>query len=229
MDLMTAMSGPAAFDLGARLAGLGVVTVGAQGGGLGWMLARCVGCGAAMAGADVLFHDGTTPAAGVWLAGHYELPAAVYFLAERGQAEVFLHNSQGQALEEKRLPLSSGRVGPVGTWDQLGGTDSSYAAHRTAGQRVDGLVVTVMPGPGQAPLIAALERLGCEVLSRPCQGVPLLRCDKAGFYLTVRDGLNSRHPTGVDALAAAVDWCLFRARRGRSVPAFGPEKGGRPV
>ena len=31
MDLMTAMSGPAAFDLGARLAGLGVVTVGAQG------------------------------------------------------------------------------------------------------------------------------------------------------------------------------------------------------
>ena len=51
MDLMTAMSGPAAFDLVARLAGLGVVTVGAQGGGLGLMLARCVGCGAAMAGA----------------------------------------------------------------------------------------------------------------------------------------------------------------------------------
>lgn len=221
MDAMTAMSGPAAFALGARLAGLGVVTVGAQGGGLGWMLARCVGCGAAMAGADVLFHDGTTPAAGAWLARHYELPAAAYFLVERGQAEVFLHDGQGRALEEGQLPRSSGRVGPVGTWDQLVGTDGSYASHRVAGRRVDGLVVTVMPGPGQAPLITALERLGCEVLPRPCQGVPLLRCDRAGLRLTVRDGLSSRSPAGADALSAAVGWCLERVRGSRPVPAFG--------
>ena len=96
----------------------------------------------------------------------------------------------------------------------------------TAGQRVDGLVVTVMPGPGQAPLIAALERLGCEVLSRPCQGVPLLRCDKAGFYLTVRDGLNSRHPTGVDALAAAVDWCSISGEKGPIGARFWAGEGG---
>lgn len=221
MDMMTAASGQAAFALGARLAGLGVVTVGAQGGGLGWMLARCVGCGAAMAGADVLFHDGTSPAAGVWLAGHYELPAAAYFLVERGQAEVYLHDGQGRALEEDQLPRSSGRVGPVGTWDQLVGTDGSYASHRVAGRRLDGLVVTVMPGPGQQPLATALERLGCEVLPRPCRGVPLLRCDKAGFRLTVRDGLNGYSPAGTDALSAAVDWCLSRAGEGRAVPAFG--------
>ena len=42
MDLMTAMSGPAAFDLGARLAGLGVVTVGAQGGGCRGMAGRAL-------------------------------------------------------------------------------------------------------------------------------------------------------------------------------------------
>lgn len=229
MDRMTVTSGQAAFALGARLAGLGVVAVGARGEDLGWMLARCVGCGAALAGADVLFHDGSSPAAGAWLASHYELPAAVYFLAQRGQAEVFLHDGQGRALEEGALPQSSGRAGPVGAWDQLVGTDGSYAARRAGGRRADGLVVTVMAGPGQAPLATALEQLGCEVLPRPCQGVPLLRCDPAGFRLTVRDGLNTLSPAGPDALAAAVAWCVARSRRSRAVPAFGPAGEGRRV
>ena len=86
-----------------------------------------------------------------------------------------------------------------------------------------------MAGPGQAPLATALEQLGCEVLPRPCQGVPLLRCDPAGFRLTVRDGLNTLSPAGPDALAAAVAWCVARSRRSRAVPAFGPAGEGRTV
>lgn len=229
MEYMTAMSGQGAFALGAQLAGLGVLAVGAEGGGLAWMLARTVGCGAALHGADVLFHDGSTPAAGAWLARHYELPAALYFQENGGQAALWLHDGQGQVMERRKLAPAAGWAGPAGTWDRLAGTDTSYAAHQAGGRRLDGATVTVMEGQGQKPLILALERLGCEVLSRPRPGVPLLRCDRSGFHLTVQDGLEELRPAGRDGVSAAVDWCLSRMGRGDAIPAFGEGHGGRQV
>ena len=221
MRYMTAADGRAAFELGQRLGGLGVLTIGADEGGLALMLARTVGCGAALAGADVLFHDGTTPAAGVWLAGHYRLPAAAYLLGEGERAALYLHDGEGNALAEEDLPPAVCRVGPAGSWDHLVGTDGSFAAHRTKGARTDGFLVTVLPAPGQKGLISALERMGCEVLSRPRAGVPILRCGQDGFSLTVRDGLDSLCPAGRDGLEAAVAWCLSRSRE-QAKPAFGP-------
>lgn len=222
MRYLTAADGRAAFELGQSLGSLGVLAIGAEGGGLAMTLARTVGCGAALAGADALFHDGTTPAAGAWLAEHYHLPAAVYFLEEGERAALYLHDGRGNALEEDILPPPACRVGPAGSWDRLVGTDGSFAACRTKEAHAPGLLVAVLPAPGQKGLIAALERMGCEVLSRPRPGVPVLGCGRDGFSLTVRDGMGSFCPPGADGVEAAVAWCLTHRER-QARPAFGEE------
>lgn len=231
MDLMTTASGRRALELGSRLGRLGTLAVGAQGTGLGWMLARCAGCGASLSGGEVLFHDGTTPAAGAWLAKRFELPAALFLLEREGCCALCLTDAEGRQLSEEELPPPSDWAGVSGSWDKLAATDSAYAAHMAEGARAQGLAVTVMEGPGQRPLRLALERLGCEVLSRPRPGVPLLRSDELGFSLLVRDGTRTLFPEGHDAVSAAVSWCVGRAAAQRlAVPAFGGEDGdGRQV
>jgi len=224
LEYMRTASGRAAMELGSRLGRLGTLTVGAGQGGLAWMLARCAGCGAALAGADVLFHDGSTPACGAWLARRYRFPAALYFLEAEGGAAAWLCDGRGKPLGEDRLPPCTDWAGVSGSWDRLCGADSAYAAHAVGDSRVLELTVTVMDLPGQKPLRMALERLGCEVLERPRPGVPLLQTDQAGFALTVRDGLLELRPAGRDALSAAVDWCLRRGAKPLSVPAFSPEQ-----
>lgn len=223
MRYMTAADGRAAFELGQRLGRLGVLAIGCDGDGPARVLARTVGCGAALAGADVLFHDGTTPAAGVWVGKRYRLPAAVYLLGDGERAALYLHDGGGVPLAEETLPVPACQVGPVGNWDQLVGTDCSFAARRAADIRTGGLVAAVLPGPGQGSLVETLERMECEVVSRPRAGVPLLRCSRDGFSLTVRDGEKTVTPPGVDGLAAAAAWCLARSR-GEARPAFGPEE-----
>jgi len=213
------------MELGSRLGRLGVLAVGASGKGLGWMLARCAGCGAALSGSDVLFHDGSTPACGAWLARHYRLPASVFFLDEGECAGVYLCNAQGRAILKDSLPPASDWAGSSGTWDKLCGCDDAYAARIVGDRCVEGTPVTVMDLPGQTPLRLALERLGCEVLERPQPGVPLLRADKTGFNLSVRDGLGQFRPAGFDAVAAAVDWCLRRSALPLAQPAFSPDHG----
>lgn len=225
MRYMTTTSGRAAMELGSRLGRLGVVAVGASGRGLGWMLARCAGCGAALSGSDVLFHDGTTPAGGAWLARRYRLPASVFFLDEGGCAGVYLCSAQGRPIPRESLPPATDWAGTSGVWDKLCGIDDAYAAQAVADRSLEDFLVTVMDLPGQAPLRCALERLGCEILERPRPGVPLLRSDETGFTLTVQDGLEQIHPTGGDAVTAAVEWCLRRCARPLARPAFGPDSG----
>jgi len=225
---MTTTSGRAAMELGSRLGRLGVLAVGASGRGLGWMLARCAGCGAALSGSDVLFPDGSTPACGAWLARRYRLSAALFFQDEGECAGVYLCNAQGRAIPKDALPPATDWSGASGTWDKLCGSDDAYAARVVGERRAEGLLVTVMDLPGQAPLRLALERLGCEILQRPRPGVPLLSSDPTGFALTVRDGLSQLRPSGGDAVGAAVDWCVRRAARPLAQPAFGPD-GGRAV
>lgn len=225
MKYMTTTSGQAVMELGARLGRLGRLAVGACGGGLAWMLARCAGCGAALAGADVLFHDGSTPACGAFLARRYHINAA-FFLEEDACASVWLCDEQGRPLTDDRLPPGTDWAGVSGSWDRLCGADSAYAERAVGGRSLAGVAVTVMDLPGQGALRAALERLGCEVLDRPSYGVPLLRSDASGFALTAREGLTQTRPQGDDAVSAAVDWCLSRAARPLSRPAFGENMGG---
>ncbi len=225
MEHMTMSSGRSALELGSRLGRRGVLAVGAGGGNLAWMLARCAGCGASLSGADVLFHDGGNPACGVWLARRYRIPTALYFLETEGRPEVWLCDGAGRALSPESLPPYEDWAGASGTWDRLCGTDDAYAAYTVGGRNLDSLLVAVRDEPDQASLSAALERLGCEVLRRPKPGVPLLRQDRSGFSLTVREDLRELRPQGRDAISAAVDWCLARAAQAHAIPAFGSGEG----
>lgn len=224
MRYMTAADGGAAFELGARLGSEGVFTLGWSGGELGRMLARCAGCGGALAGADVLFHDGSTPAVGAWLGQRYAL-ATLFFLEERGRVSLWLRDGGGKRLEAEQLPSTGRWPGTVGRWNRLPGADESFAAHRAGDRQSTGLVVSVLPGQGQRPLVTALERMGCEVLGRPRLGVPMLSSDRAGFVLTLRAEQEEVRLGGSDAVSAAVEWCALRAAAPQAVPAWNREEG----
>ncbi len=61
------------YELGLRLGALGAVAIGSGGGELARTLARAAGCGAALAGGEVKFHDGGCAGCGAWL-GRYTSP-----------------------------------------------------------------------------------------------------------------------------------------------------------
>lgn len=228
MRYMTAADGAAAFELGARLGSVGTFALGADGGDLSRMLARCAGSGGALAGADVLFHDGTTPACGAWLSRHYDLPASLFFLEEQGRVSLWL-KGKGREAGWERLPPPGRWPGTVGRWDQLVGADESFAAHVVGDRQAPGVMVSVLPAGGQKPLVTALERMGCEVLRRPKLGVPVLSSDRAGFVLTVRAEQEEVRLRGADAVSAAAEWCAHRAGTGWVVSAFRREEGDKRV
>ena len=200
------------YELGLRLGALGQVAIGATGGDLAPALARCVGCGVALAGGEANFHDGSCAACGVWLAGYYAMPAAVFLRQQGGEVSVRVTDGRGNTLS----PKAAEWVGPcTGRWDLLTGADSGWAARRAARRRCDATVAA----EGIPALRLLLERMGCQVLDRPQRGVPLLRTDVDGFRLTVEmDGMTLL-PPGEDALSAAAVWLS----EGRAVPAFGAE------
>ena len=76
------------YELGLRLGGLGTVGIGSGGGAVARMLARLVGCGAALAGGEVKFYDGSCAACGAWLGRYYSLPMSVFVRQEGDRAEV---------------------------------------------------------------------------------------------------------------------------------------------
>lgn len=196
--------GRRAYELGIRLGAAGPVVIGAAGGTLAAALARCVGCGAVLFGADIRRHDGSCAACGVWLADYYGFPSAV-FLRQDG-ADVHVH-----VREPSVIP--AGAAAPcTGDWETISGADSGWAARRAAGH----CPAKAVASEGTPALRLLLERMGCDVLDRPMPGVPLLRSDPEGFDLVVcRDGVSMPLP-GVDALAAAADWLI----RSHAVPAF---------
>ena len=83
------------YELGLSLGRLGTVLIGSGGGSLARALAR-TGCGAALAGGEVKFHDGTCAACGAWLAGYYGVPAALFVRQEGGLVERLLLNGEGK-------------------------------------------------------------------------------------------------------------------------------------
>ncbi len=199
------------YELGLRLGALGTVTIGSGGGALARALARAAGCGAALAGAEVKFHDGGCAGCGAWLGRYYGFAASLFVRQRGGEAALWVLDSRGQPLEP---PAAAGPVAPcTGEWDLLAGADCAWAANRAAGGRRAG--VAAVDGP--AALTLALERLGCTVLTHPRENVPLFRSDEEGFSLSVELGGTVLHPEGEDALAAAANFL----RRSQSVPAFG--------
>lgn len=201
------------FELGLRLGALGTVAIGSGGGSLARALARAAGCGAALAGGEVKFHDGTCAACGAWLAQYYGFHAALFVRQEGGRVELFLTDGQGRRF----TPAEAGGAGPASTgeWDLLAGADCAWAARRAGGYR-GGLGTACASGP--AALTLALERLGYEVSDRPVPGAALFEADREGFSLQVREGGGVFHPGGADALDALADY----AARSRAVPAFRP-------
>ena len=203
------------YELGLRLGGLGTVLIGSGGGPLARMLAWTVGCGAALAGGEVKFHDGGCAACGVWLAGYYEFPAALFIRQEGAEVEWFLLDGQGNPL----TPLEKTGAEPTspGEWDLLAGSEAAWAAHR-AGEYQGELGPACVLGP--AALTLTLERMGYEVTDRPVPGVPLFQADREGFSLRVEIGGNVFHPRGADALEGLADY----ARQPQAVPAFRPDE-----
>lgn len=204
------------YKLGLRLGGLGTVLIGSGGGTLARALARSVGCGAALAGGEVRFHDGTCAACGAWMAKYYGFPASVFVRQEGAEVELFLPDGQ-----EKRFTLAYAQgVEPscTGEWDLLAGADCAWAANRAGDYRGE-LGPACAQGP--AALTLAMERLGYEVSGQPVPGGPLFESDGEGFVLQVTEGGVSRPLPGADALAALADY----AQRLQAVPAFRPEDG----
>jgi len=204
--------GRKAYDIGLSLGTLGPVLIGAGGGTLAAALARSVGCGVALAGAEARFHDGSCEACGVWLAGYYGLSAVVFVRQSGSEVHLSVKDGQGREL----IPTRGNVENPcTGRWDLITGADSGWAARRAEG----GCRTSVVAAEGPPALKLLLERMSCDVLDRPRPGVPLLSSDSEGFRLTVRWNGTVEHPEGQDALAAAAKW-LSRAH---AVPAFGAE------
>lgn len=199
--------GQEAYELGLRLGKLGPVAIGVSGGTLAAALARCVGCGVALAGGEARFHDGSCAACGVWLAEYYSLPSAVYVRQQGSEVSFHVAENVGKA---------SCMVGSActGGWDLITGADSGWAARRAVGRHA-----MTVSAEGVPALKLLLERMGCDVLDRPVRGVPLLQGDEEGFTLTIRWSGHTECPPGRDALEAAARWLAD----GHAVPAFGPE------
>lgn len=201
------------YELGLRLGGLGTVLVGSAGGSLARALARCAGCGAALAGGEVRFHDGTCAACGVWLAGYYQVPAALFVRQDGEAVEWSLLDGKGNPFTAVEI---KGLIPPcTGEWDLLAGADCAWAAHRTGEYRGE-LGPACARGP--AALTLALERLGYEVSDRPIPKGPVFAADPEGFALQVETDDGAFSPPGTDALAALADY----VRYSRAVPAFRP-------
>lgn len=197
------------YGLGLRLGALGAVAIGSAGGSLARALARCVGCGVALAGGEARFHDGDCAACGVWLTEYYGMAAGVFLRQEGGAVELWVTDGRGRPFSP---PAAAVTAPCTGDWDALTGANCGWAARRAGERRLAATVACA----GPAALRLLLERMGCDVLDRPRPGVPLLRADREGFSLAVeRDGARLT-PPGEDALAAAADWLA----RERAVPAF---------
>lgn len=205
------------YELGLRLGGLGAVAIGSGGGALATALARTAGCGAALAGGEVKFHDGGCAGCGAWVGRYYNLPATLFVRQDGDGVEVYLTDGQGRSFH-RRLD-TRGPDGAVGEWDLLAGADCAWAANRVGERRAPGGLAAAR---GPAALTLALERLGYEVADRPVPGAILFEADREGLSLTVEQGGMVLRPVGEDALEAAA--CF--AEEPQAVPAFRPGQNG---
>ncbi len=202
------------FELGGRLARRGTLAIGSAGGEGAKALARAAGCGAALSGGEVRFHDGACAACGVWLAGYYNFGSALFVRQAGEEITIYLHDGEGRVLDPAPLP-AAGDTGTVGSWDLLAGADCSWAANRAGDRLVRGGVACVH---GPAALTMALERMGWTVVKQPLPGGAEFTADGEGFTLTVERNGSRRILPGADALDAAAGY----GEEPQAIPAFGP-------
>ena len=188
--------------LGNALGEGGQAGLGYGGGPGAEMLARAAGSGMAAAGCRVLCHDGPTPAAGAWLAGRYDLPAALFVEQEGERAYLHLAGRGGLPLSrarERKLEsaLLRGEVrrmpaGRVGRWETIPGVEGGYAAdaaaRATRGRTVADVTVAV---PGDTPADRVLARtmalLGGQILRERQEGMVSFTAHHGGFRLSAWD------------------------------------------
>ena len=197
------------YELGLRLGSLGAVAIGSAGGSLAQALARAAGCGAALTGGEVKFHDGGCAACAAWLGRYYHLPASLFLRQQGGEVTVWILDGHGRLFDPPAQPTLSAPC--TGEWDLLVGVEQAWATHRTTGLRRTGTVCA----EGPQGLILALERMGYVVVPRR-PGIPTLRSDREGFSLRVELDGRSARLLGEDALAAAAAWIS----PSNQVPAF---------
>ena len=189
--------------IGGSLGAGGRVGLGASGTPCARMLARCAAGGAAAAGAEVLLHDGTCPAAGAWAAERYALPVSL-FVEQEGE-RLFLHffDSRGLPLSRARQRRLEGALlrgevhraaaERVGTWEHLSGIPAAHAADaaRRARYGRGPLTPVAVSVPGTSPadrlLASTLEDLGCVVLGKRSAGVPGFAAEYGGLRLSAWD------------------------------------------
>lgn len=197
------------FALGLRLGALGAVAIGSDGGPLARALARTAGCGAALAGGEVRFHDGRCAACAAWLARYYHLPASLFLRQQGSLLTLWVMDGKGRLFDPP--PLAGPPAPCTGEWDLLVGVEQAWAFARAREVHCQGAVCV----RGPDALAQALERMGCALVP-PRPGVPILCGDREGFTLEVElDGRPSPLP-GEDALDAAAAWIQSAGQ----IPAF---------
>ena len=200
------------YELGRRLGALGSVVIGCAGGRLAQALARSAGCGAALSGGEVYFHDGDCAACGTWIVKYYGLSSSLFVRQQGSRATVYVLDREGRTFSPEE-PVSV--VPCTGRWDYLSGVNGGWAARRAAGRTCHGPVAA----EGPVALRLLLERLGCDVVSHPERNVPMLKTDPEGFRLFAEWNGMTLLPPGEDALDAAARWL----GEGRAIPAFKTE------
>lgn len=200
------------YELGRKLGALGSVVIGCAGGRLAQALARSAGCGAALSGGEVYFHDGDCAACGVWIVKYYGLSASLFVRQQGNRATVYVLDGEGRPFSPAE-PMDTAPC--TGRWDYLSGAGGGWAARRVAGRNGRGPVAA--EGPQALKLL--LERMGCDVVSHVEPGVPLLKSDPEGFRLFVEWNGITLLPPGEDALDAAAHWL----GEGKAIPAFRTE------
>ena len=189
--------GSRAYQRGLALGLLGTVGVAAAGGALAQALARCVGAGAALAGAQVCLHDGQCAGCARCMGTYYRWGASVFVRQEGAQTSWWITDGAGKALEPSPAP-GDGAAGCTGEWVYLNGAERAWAAARSAGVHRRGWV----SAHGPDALVLALERMGYTLV--PPQGeIPHFQADQEGLRLEVFQAGARVCPPGGDALAQA--------------------------
>ena len=195
------------YRLGLELGREGDVVIGCGGGSLAQALARCAGCGAALAGGQVRFHDGSCAACGAWLGSYYG--AASLFVRQHGKKISFYikecKDHGGVGIKEKSVPAT-------GVWEGLKGADLAWASARVAGPCRQEAV----EAEGPQALTLALERLGYTVVKGGTGKVPCFCSDEEGFTLEVRTAQGAVSLPGGDALSAAAAYASGRVGESQS-------------
>ena len=219
------------LTLGAVLGVEGRVGLGHCGGEGARMLAQAAASGVSSSGGGLLLHDAPTPAAAAWLSWRYGLPVSLFLQQEGEMVYLRFFDRQGLPLgrgRERKLESALLRrdtrqvpASRVGGRDWVPGVASAYAGEAAQAAGVQARLTVSVPqeGPEGAALSAALQRMGCTVVSAAAQGVPAFTSTHGGFVLSAWDEEGRQVPPHRLFLLL----CLLELEEGGRVLALPPD------